>query len=100
MRPARCLAAAVLVAGLVSPVAAQAAPVVTGQQTRTITLITGDQVVVDERGSLLRVDGRPGMSFAKYVQNDHQYVVPADALDAIGQDRVDKRFFDVTALHE
>ncbi|MEV6239673.1 S8 family serine peptidase [Lentzea sp. NPDC051838] len=100
MRSARCLAAAVLAAGLVSPVAAQAAPVVTGHESRTITLITGDKVVVDERGSLLRVDGRPGMSFAKYVQNDHQYVVPADAVDAVGQDRVDKRFFDVTALHQ
>ncbi|MFI6095423.1 S8 family serine peptidase [Lentzea sp. NPDC051213] len=101
MHLARCLVAAVLAAGLISPVA-QAEPartVAVAGPTRTITLITGDKVVVDERGGLVRVEGRPGMSFAKYVQNDHQYVVPADAVDAVGQDRIDKRFFDVTALH-
>ncbi|MFS8100579.1 S8 family serine peptidase [Lentzea alba] len=100
MRSARCFVATVLVAGLISPVAAaQADPSrVTTGSLKTITLISGDKVVVDERGALVRVEGRPGMSFAKYVRDDHQYVVPADAVDALGQDRVDKRFFDVTSL--
>ncbi|MFD4641837.1 S8 family serine peptidase [Lentzea sp. NPDC058436] len=90
---------AALAAGLLSPVAtAQAEPVKT-RKTSTITLISGDEVVVDERGGLVRVDGRPGMSFAQYVRDDHQYVVPADAVDAVAQDRVDQRFFDVTSLH-
>ncbi|RAS71266.1 subtilase family protein [Lentzea atacamensis] len=101
MRRARCLMIAVLAAGLLSPVAtAQAEP--TRAQlgtTSTITLISGDKVVVNERGELLGVEGRPGMRFAQYVRDGHQYVVPADAVDAVGQDRVDKRFFDVTALH-
>ncbi|MGW6932415.1 S8 family serine peptidase [Lentzea sp. NPDC054927] len=99
MRLARCLVIAALAAGLLSPaVTAQAEPL-RAQQTSAITLISGDKVVVNERGELVRVEGRPGMQFAQYVQNDHQYVVPADAIDAVGQDRVDKRFFDVTSLH-
>lgn len=102
MRVARCFVATALVAGLISPAtAAQAEPRGTAGpgRTQTITLISGDKVVVDERGGLVGVEGRPGMKFAQYVQDDHQYVVPADAVDALGQDRVDKRFFDVTALH-
>jgi subtilisin family serine protease len=94
--------ATALVAGLISPAtAAQAEPggAAGRGKTQTITLISGDEVVVDERGGLVGVEGRPGMKFAQYVQDDHQYVVPADAVDALGQDRVDKRFFDVTALH-
>ncbi|WP_089916470.1 S8 family serine peptidase [Lentzea albida] len=88
-----------LAAGLLSPAAtAQAEPVRT-QKTSTITLISGDKVVVDERGGLVRVEGRPGMSFAQYVRDDHQYVVPADAVDAVAQNSVDQRFFDVTSLH-
>jgi subtilisin family serine protease len=96
------LVVTVLVTGLISPVAAaQAEPrtAATPAKTETITLISGDKVVVDERGALVRVEGRPGMQFAEYVQDDHQYVVPADAVAAVGTDRVDKRFFDVTALH-
>ncbi|NKE59257.1 S8 family serine peptidase [Lentzea sp. PSKA42] len=92
---------AVLAAGLLSPAAtAQAEPPrAPAGATSVITLISGDKVVVNERGELVRVEGRPGMQFAQYVQDDHQYVVPADAVDALGQDRVDKRFFNVTALH-
>ncbi|MFD0205311.1 MULTISPECIES: S8 family serine peptidase [Saccharothrix] len=97
MRHARWLVVAVLAAGLVSPVAAQAAPVV-GGAARTITLITGDKVVVDEQGALVRIEGRPGARFVRYVEEDHQFVVPEDALDDLAHDRVDKRFFDVTAL--
>ncbi|GHH31195.1 S8 family serine peptidase [Lentzea cavernae] len=88
-----------LAAGLLSPAATAQAEPLRGQKTSTITLISGDEVVVDERGGLVRVEGRPGMSFAQYVRDDHQYVVPADAVDALRQDRVDQRFFDVTSLH-
>ncbi|MBM7863141.1 S8 family serine peptidase [Lentzea nigeriaca] len=101
MRRARCLMIAVLAAGLLGPAAtaqvepprAQVGP------SSVITLISGDKVVVNERGELLGVQGRPGMRFAQYVRDGDQYVVPADAVDAVGQDRVDKRFFNVTALH-
>ncbi|SMC88230.1 Subtilase family protein [Lentzea albidocapillata] len=100
MRLARCFVITALAAGLLSPAtAAQAEPSRTTQKTSAITLISGDKVVVDERGELVRVEGRPGVQFAQYVQNDHQYVVPADAIDAVSQDRVDKRFFDITSLH-
>ncbi|GGU26884.1 S8 family serine peptidase [Lentzea flava] len=103
MRTARCVTVAVLAAGLLSPLAtAQAEPGTAGagaEPSKVITLISGDEVVVNEKGELLRVEGRPGMTFAQYVQNGHQYVVPADAVGAVAQDRIDKRFFDVTALH-
>ncbi|WP_285630925.1 S8 family serine peptidase [Lentzea sp. NBRC 102530] len=99
MRLARCLVIAAVAAGLVGPVTAAQAEPPRAQQTSTITLISGDKVVVGERGELVRVEGRPGMSFARYVRDGHQFVVPADAVDAVGQDRVDQRFFDVTALH-
>jgi subtilisin family serine protease len=102
VRIARCFVATVLVAGLISPVAAaQAEPRTTTAlaKAQTITLISGDKVMVNERGELVGVEGRPGMQFAQYVQDGDQYVVPADAVDAVGQDRVDKRFFNVTALH-
>ncbi|ONI89675.1 hypothetical protein ALI22I_14325 [Saccharothrix sp. ALI-22-I] len=98
---------AALTAGLVSPVAAQAAPAVQEQgqgqgqgPLRAITLITGDKVMVDEQGALVGVEGRPGAQFVRYVQEDHQYVVPEDALDDLAQDRLDKRFFDVTAMND
>lgn len=99
MRLARCSVIAALAAGLLSPAATAQAEPLRAAKTSTITLISGDKVVVNEQGELVRVEGRPGMQFAQYVQNDHQYVVPADAVDAVGQDRVDKRFFDVTSLH-
>ncbi|CCH29669.1 S8 family serine peptidase [Actinosynnema sp. NPDC047251] len=99
MHRARWVAAAVLAAGLLSPVVAQAAPVIAPQDA-TITLITGDKVVVDGEGALVRVEGRPGARFVRYVRDDHQYVVPEDALDAVAQDRLDRRFFDITALRD
>lgn len=99
MRLARCSVIAALAAGLLSPAATAQAEPLRAAKTSTITLISGDKVVVNEQGELVRVEGRPGMQFAQYVQNDHQYVVPADAVDAVGQDRVDKRFFDVTSLY-
>ncbi len=103
MRLARSLMVAALAAGLIGPPAtAQAAPEPAGSgagPTDVITLISGDEVVVNDEGELVRVEGRPGMTFAQYVQNGHQYVVPADAVAEVAQNRVDKRFFDVTALH-
>ncbi|WP_143467230.1 S8 family serine peptidase [Lentzea kentuckyensis] len=103
MRIARCFMITALAAGLLSPPAsAQAAPATTGPgapPADVITLISGDEVVVNEKGELVRVEGRPGMTFAQYVQNGHQYVVPADAVGAVAQNRIDKRFFDVTALY-
>ncbi|TWP46916.1 S8 family serine peptidase [Lentzea tibetensis] len=98
MRPARHLVIAALAAGLVTP-AAQAAPAVQhGASTRTVTLISGDKVVVDDKGAFVGTEGRPGTSFVRYVENDHQFVVPEDALPLLAKDRLDKRFFDVTAL--
>ncbi|GLZ33792.1 peptidase [Lentzea sp. NBRC 105346] len=82
--------------GLVAP-AANAAPS-TQERPRTITLISGDKVIVDAKGALVGTEGRPGMSFVRYVADGHQFVVPEDALPLLHDDRIDKRFFDVTAL--
>ncbi|GAA0220692.1 hypothetical protein GCM10010492_18500 [Saccharothrix mutabilis subsp. mutabilis] len=99
MRRTRLLVVAVLVAGLSSPVAAQAGPETRPDgDLRTITLITGDRVSVDGAGNPVGVEGRPGTHFVRYVRDEHRYVVPVDALDDVEQDRLDRRFFDVTAL--
>ncbi|WP_329790445.1 hypothetical protein V1227_00730 [Lentzea sp. DG1S-22] len=59
MRLARCSVITALAAGLLSPVASAQAEPSERPKTTTITLISGDKVVVDERGELLGVEGRP-----------------------------------------
>ncbi|CAL9491722.1 hypothetical protein SUDANB95_03231 [Actinosynnema sp. ALI-1.44] len=61
MRTTRLLVVSALVAGLSSPVVAQAGPVARPDgDVRTITLITGDRVSVDGRGNPVGVERRPG----------------------------------------
>ncbi len=70
--------------------------------TRTITLITGDRVVVDPAGKVVATipgKGRKGQSFATYRTADkHVIVVPSDARQLIGTGVLDRRLFDVTTL--
>lgn len=70
-----------------------------GQQ-RTVTLLTGDQVrVVDGKVAGVRMaHGRETRPVWQYELNHHQYVVPADAVPLLEQNRVDTRLFDVTEL--
>lgn len=69
-------------------------------RTRTVTLITGDQVrVVDGQVSGVRMAaGRETRHVWRYELNHHQYVVPEDAVPLLQQNRVDGRLFDVTEL--
>ncbi|MFL6120979.1 S8 family serine peptidase, partial [Actinophytocola sp.] len=67
---------------------------------RTVTLLTGDQVrVVDGVVAGVRMAaGRETQRVWRYELNGHQYVVPADAVRLLQDDRIDKRLFDVTEL--
>jgi subtilisin family serine protease len=72
------------------------------QPKTTITLVTGDEVVL-VNGQAKQVKpgpGRDGMSFSVRKSDDHQYVIPADALTAVAQGRVDRRLFDISTLTE
>lgn len=68
---------------------------------RTVTLITGDRVVV--AGPAARVEpgpGRSGIRFLTRTVDGHTQVVPSDALPLLHAGRLDERLFDVTALVE
>ncbi|MEU8236528.1 S8 family serine peptidase [Actinoplanes sp. NPDC048967] len=110
----RKLSAALLAAGTaaaltaVVPAAASAAPgptaplgpVTTGST--SITLITGDRVIVapDGRTSVERAPGRSGMRFVSHKAAGHHYVLPVDALPLVKGGRLDQRLFDLTALRD
>ncbi len=67
-----------------------------------VTLITGDRVVLHggdpAKQSIHAGPGREDMVFQKQRTKDHSYVIPADAVKAIGEGRLDRRLFDVTGL--
>ncbi|MCT2583948.1 S8 family serine peptidase [Actinophytocola gossypii] len=69
---------------------------------QTVTLITGDQVVMHDgqARSVRPGPGRDGMSFSAFTHDDHTYVIPADARRLVATGRVDRRLFDVTTLIE
>ncbi|TQE37937.1 peptidase S8 [Streptomyces ipomoeae] len=66
---------------------------------RTVTLLTGDEVVLaGDNASITPGEGRGGMAFTRYEDSGHQYVVPDDALTLVASGALDRRLFDVTAL--
>src|SRR5262245_5889639 len=69
---------------------------------RTVTLVTGDQVVLHagEAREVRPAPGRDGMRFSVQKAGGHLYVVPADALRAVASGQVDRRIFDLTTLTE
>ncbi|MER7004879.1 S8 family serine peptidase [Dactylosporangium sp. NPDC000555] len=79
--------------------AAGAAP---ATRTSVVTLVTGDQVLLGERGevSVRAGAGRERVAFATSTERGHLIVVPGDAIGLVGSGRVDRRLFDVTALRE
>ncbi len=92
-----------MVAATTTAQAAQAEPRSGAERaTTTITLVTGDEVVlVDGAAKQVRPGpGRDGMRFSVHRSADHQYVIPADARTAVAQGRVDRRLFDITTLTE
>ncbi|WP_165960907.1 S8 family serine peptidase [Actinocrispum wychmicini] len=73
-----------------------------GTGDRSVTLITGDRVVMvdstrDAR-SIIPGKGRDKVAFSTYQRNGHRYVVPKDAVSLVAQGKLDERLFDVTTL--
>ncbi|MEU7904875.1 S8 family serine peptidase [Actinoplanes sp. NPDC049118] len=92
----------------VAPAAASAAPGpqappgrVAGKSS-SITLITGDRVIVapDGQTSVERAPGRAGTRFVSRRAGGHHYVIPVDALPLVQGGRIDQRLFDLTALRD
>ncbi|MFJ3476845.1 MULTISPECIES: S8 family peptidase [Streptomyces] len=72
-----------------------------GRTVHTVTLITGDRVLVDSRGragGIERAKGREDMPFFTHTQNGRTYVVPRDARRLIADGTLDQRLFDITGL--
>jgi subtilisin family serine protease len=87
-----------------SPSSSIAAPPAT---TRTVTLITGDQVVISggdkQSVTVIPRKGREGIVFSTTHQRmkgqaDSLLIIPADAQPLIDADRLDRKLFDVTTL--
>ncbi len=91
--------AAAVVAGFAP--AAQADPVTSADSTHTVTLVTGDRVVVQDAGGrqTATVLPRPGSTgdFVNQRVDGDLYVVPATALPYLGTS-LDRSLFDVSAL--
>jgi subtilisin family serine protease len=73
-----------------------------GPDGRTITLVTGDQVILhgDQPREVRPGPGRDGMRFTVQKAGGRLYVIPADALHAVASGQVDRRIFDLTTLTE
>lgn len=69
---------------------------------RTVTLITGDKVVLDAAGKVVEVtaaEGREGTGFRiSRAVDGHTYAVPRDAERLLADGTADRRLFDVTRL--
>ncbi|WP_336621609.1 S8 family serine peptidase [Streptomyces sp. DH37] len=68
---------------------------------RTVTLVTGDRVVLDRRGrvaGVIRAKGREDVPVRVVRTEGHTYVLPQDVIRLIGERRLDRRLFDVTEL--
>lgn len=93
-----------LTAGMISsPAVAATQPRQTAQAAAEhwVTLVTGDRVAVDAKGSPVVLDRAPGRERIPVEvrrTGDHTLVVPADADRLITQGVLDQRLFDVTEL--
>nr|WP_238355700.1 S8 family serine peptidase [Kribbella sandramycini] len=69
-------------------------------QPATVTLVTGDRVIVraDGRATVQPGKGREHVKFKTYKVKDHLYVVPSDVFGQLASGRLDRRLFDVTGL--
>ncbi|WP_327398548.1 S8 family peptidase [Streptomyces phaeochromogenes] len=93
---------------MTSPASAEARPTAADSAVPTapkhrITLITGDRVVVDDKGRVVgleRAKGREGIPVQIRRTAGHTLVVPADAARLIASGKLDQRLFDVTELNK
>ncbi|GAA0596194.1 S8 family serine peptidase [Kribbella sandramycini] len=83
------------------PAAAEPVAAEPGGRSVSVTLITGDRVVLHgKQPTIERGPGRERIGFQTYSVRGHTYVIPGDAVKAIGAGRVDERLFDITGLIE
>ncbi|HEX8867617.1 MAG TPA: hypothetical protein VF821_18305, partial [Lentzea sp.] len=69
----------------------------------SVTLITGDRVLVGPDGQVVNVqpaEGREQIPVATSTEHGHTYVTPLDAAPLLAQGKLDRRLFDVTTLLE
>ncbi|MGW2051857.1 S8 family serine peptidase [Streptomyces sp. NPDC001858] len=68
---------------------------------KTVTLVTGDRVMMDGAGKVtgvMRAEGRERVPFSVREVDGHTHVVPGDAELLLARGRLDTRLFDVTQL--
>ncbi len=100
MRIRALLVAALATTTLIAvPPSATAAPAPGG----SVTLVTGDRVLLRPDGRVMTVEPAPGrehIPITRYSSGDHEHVVPHDAVPLLTADRLDARLFDITLLRE
>jgi subtilisin family serine protease len=74
-----------------------------GDDSTTVTLVTGDRVLLSKgpKGYIaapIAGPGRDGVAFGTQRRGDSTWVIPSDAVSLIASGRLDKRLFEVTAL--
>jgi subtilisin family serine protease len=89
-------------AGQAQP-ARQSQPAQADGQSTTITLITGDQVLMTKgtngySAAPIAGPGREGVRFSTHQKGDSIWVYPSDTAAQIASGRLDRRLFEVTAL--
>lgn len=93
--------AATLTPGLPSAVADSATPASAPAAARSLTLITGDRVLLDGDGGVLGVtpaEGRRSVPVQISESGGHSYVIPADVEPMIAGGKIDRSLFDATEL--
>ncbi|WP_238598099.1 S8 family serine peptidase [Saccharothrix sp. ALI-22-I] len=71
-----------------------------GGERHTVTLITGDRVVVAGQSLLSVTPGRDrdGITFYRFLRDGRLHVIPRDAARPLAEGKLDLRLFDVTGL--
>lgn len=72
-----------------------------GKPTGSVTLVTGDRVLLDRHGDIAGVvpaEGRESMHVQTLQSGEHRYVIPADAAALIAAGKLDQSLFDITEL--
>ncbi|QQQ78058.1 S8 family serine peptidase [Saccharothrix sp. 6-C] len=84
------------------PLPPSAQPGPTGGERHTVTLVTGDRVVVagDSLLSVTPGPDRDGITFHRFLRAGRLHVVPRDAARPLADGKLDLRLFDVTGLVE